>query len=100
MKENIDYELIPGKDEAWAIRLLTGDFIETEYQYNALVVSEDGENLTFSVDILKSPIDKVDEDDSFQSVTGDVLLQIIESALERDNERNAGTTDIEEYPYE
>ena len=29
LSENTDFELIPGDDDAWAVRILKGEFIET-----------------------------------------------------------------------
>ena len=37
-QENVDYVLTPLKDneDAWGVRFLTGDYIETVVQYNAI----------------------------------------------------------------
>lgn len=79
MKENIDYELIPHDNDMWAIRMLKGDYVETEYQYNVIRVRED-DMLSYSVDILKSPMsDLTDKDSDFQVMTGHVLLDILEN---------------------
>ena len=46
LKENVDYELIPSddpEDDAWSVRILKGDFVETVFQYGAIKLN--GEDL-------------------------------------------------------
>jgi len=50
MKENEDYELVPSEvGEHWDIRILTGEFIETVFNFGAIKVSDDGESLNYSL---------------------------------------------------
>lgn len=80
MIENIDYELTPGENEVWNVRMLKGDFIETVFTFGALKILE--EELHFSYDLEYSPIDDLNEDNpELQIVVKDVLMSVLESAL-------------------
>lgn len=92
MSEGIDYELVPANadnEQAWDIRILTGDFVETVIRYGN--VSFDGAEkcLKFNFKIISSP----DPDLS----TKDVPLQehaadILEDVLERSYANGSLTT--------
>jgi hypothetical protein len=80
--ENKDYEFIPGNNDDWQIRFLTGDFIESVIQYGTIRM-EDGEQMTFDFHVETSP-DKTlnSENEELQKHAGDVLISIIEDAIE------------------
>lgn len=86
MKENEDYELIPGKGENWDVRILTGNYVETVLNFSKLQVSEDGEHLNFSFDVVTSPDASLDPqtDIDLQNIAGMVLSDILENAVVRD----------------
>lgn len=84
LKENEDYELIPGTGENWDVRLLTGPFTETVISFSELRVSEDAEHLNFSFDLVSSPDPELTEDNvDLQLHVGDTLNSILESAAGR-----------------
>lgn len=84
MKQNTDYELIPGENDFWNIRIMTGDYIETVFNFGAIKVSDDGESLIFNADVISSPMEiNPDEDLGWHEVTGGILLDILEQNLER-----------------
>jgi hypothetical protein len=84
MKENEDYELIPGTGENWDVRLLEGPCPETVISFSKLRVSEDEEHLTFSFDIVSSPDpDLTEENVDLQLFVGEALASILETAVER-----------------
>lgn len=93
MKENVDYELIPSDNESWNVRIISGEFVETEYYYGPLTVAEDGEHLTYSAILVSSPHDNIsDENLDWHKVTGDILSDIMERAITSDELRADDTT--------
>ena len=84
LKENVDYELIPGSGENWDVRLLKGPFIETVISFNELRISEDEEYLRFDFSLVSSPdLELTEEDLDLQEHVGDVLGSILEHASAR-----------------
>lgn len=90
--ENEDYALVPCEDtpndQAWSVRVLKGDYTETVIRYGNLKfsgVDEDEPNLHFNFEIDSSPLaDLNEEDGELQKFAGDLLLSIIEDAIEQD----------------
>lgn len=81
LKENEDYELIPGQGENWDVRLLEGPFPETVVAFNQLKVSDDGEHLRFNFDLVSSPNDDLtEENEELQQYMADVLNAILANA--------------------
>lgn len=82
--ENVDYQLVPGNNENWDIRILKGYYTETVISFSKLRVTEDGEHLSFDFDIVSSPIENLDppSDLGLQKLAGMVLSSILESAAE------------------
>lgn len=83
MKENIDYELIPIEDaEHWNVRIKTGEFIETVFQFGALKVNDETDSMTFNFDIVYTPDDTLTtENIGLQNHVGVILSSILESAI-------------------
>ena len=85
MKENEDYELIPaeGMPDAWAVRILKGDYVESVIVYNSIAFNEVKDCLTFSFSVISSPDDEVSSDnEDVQSYAAKLLEHIIERGLE------------------
>lgn len=81
LKENVDYELIPGSGENWDVRLLKGPFPETVVSFGELRVSEDTEHLQFNFDLVSSPdLELTEEDLGLQQHMADVLSAILSNA--------------------
>ena len=85
MKENIDYELIPGEGENWDIRILTGEFVETVINYKQLQVADDGEHLTFNFNVVTSPDEDIDAETNvdLQNTAAMILSDILENSVTR-----------------
>lgn len=84
MKENEDYELIPGNGENWDVRILLGDFTETVVNFKELKVSEDAKHLTFNFEIVSTPDpDLTEESEELQQHVGSVLGDILENSVAR-----------------
>jgi hypothetical protein len=82
MQENVDYELVPIEDnDHWQIRIKTGDYIETMFQFGKLKVIDE-EYMHFSYELIYSPIDGLDEEDpGLQEVVKEILISVMESAI-------------------
>lgn len=89
LKENEDYELIPAPQDtqAWHVRFLTGDYIETVVQYGKISINgvdADDPLVTFTFDLISSPYpDLTEENEHFQKHVSDVLIAIIETGIEK-----------------
>jgi hypothetical protein len=89
--ENDHYELVPSKesDNAWNIRFLKGDYVESVVSIGTIKVGEeipggDDHQLTFDFNVSYSPDDTLTEDDEdFQEYVGKILLHIIEDSIKR-----------------
>lgn len=84
MIENKDYELIPGDGNYWNIRILTGDYIETEFRYNTISIKED-EKVHYETEVVKSTRGEdweADADIDWHFVTAEILTNIFEIAAE------------------
>lgn len=84
LSENVDYELIPDTSESketWHIRLMTGEFVETVFQFDKISVGRD--HLKFNFNLISTPDGDLNEDNaSLQQHVGMVLYSIIENSLE------------------
>ena len=49
-EDGVDYELVPGDNDAWAIRFKTGPYVETVFGFGQLRVSGEGEEPVMSFD--------------------------------------------------
>lgn len=86
MIQNEDYELIPHEKDQWAVRILTGEFVETEFIYDTVRI-EDGGSLYYSVIVLKTPrTDELTSSLEFQSLTGDIVIDFLSDMA--NNEEN------------
>ena len=90
LEENIDYEMIPGAGENWDIRILTGEFTETVINYKRLLVSNDGEHLTFNFEIVSSHDEGLDAETNLdlQNTAAMVLSNILENSVTRENNKS------------
>ena len=81
-----DYELIPHDEDeqAWAVRLLTGSYVETVIKFGAISFNRVEEGvMTFSFSIVSSPDPELTtEDVDFQDYVGDVLQAVIRDGME------------------
>ena len=85
MQENIDYELVPAEGaDHWNVRIKTGEFIETVFNFGALQVAEDGEHLNFNYEIVSSPIDDLEpENIDLQKCVSEILYNVLENSVAR-----------------
>ena len=81
-----DYELIPaeGDDQAWAVRILTGDYTETVLQFQAISFNRVEEGvMSFNFDVISSPDSELTvQDTELQEYAGNLLEAIIRDGME------------------
>ena len=86
--ENQDYELVPvelvNNNQAWDVKLLTGDFAEAVIRFGNVAVDGKADVMTFNFTIVEDPYGDLDADNNpdLQAEAGDVLLAIIEQSIE------------------
>jgi hypothetical protein len=85
-KENEHYEMIPGDrhDQAWHIRILHGDFVETVIEFGAISFNEDDEGvMKFNFKIISTPNSELTEDNvDLQEEASGILENVIKEAIE------------------
>jgi len=88
LKENEDYELVPGVDEHWHIRVKTGDFIESVISFGQIKVDEKADSLKFDFTLHYSPDDDLTvEDYNLQKYAGKILESVLMNNLEKMEEQ-------------
>jgi hypothetical protein len=93
MKENVDYQLIPAgdDDQAWLIRFLTGEFVETVIQFGNIEIDGKNDQLKFNFIIHNTANDELTVNNpELQKLAADVLYDIIEHSI------NDGSLQLEE----
>ena len=101
MVEGTDYELIPAdgteamNDQAWDVRLTSGQFVETVIRYGNIKFNAEDGCLNFSFVIQSTPgnIDETDVD--MQEHAGAILESILETAAQ-EGQLQLGDPDSEE----
>lgn len=86
-EENVEYELIPGDQDHWHIRIKDGEFIETVISFGKISIEEDSPIVSFDLTLHSSPDDELTSDNiDLQKYAGKVLESIIVNNL---NERES-----------
>ena len=76
-EENVEYELIPGDNDHWHVRVITGDFIECVISFGQIKLKDD-EFLSFDFTLHFSPDpDLTEEDYNLQKYAGKMLESLI-----------------------
>ena len=97
MKENVDYELVPFEESSdhWAVRILTGNFIETVIRFGAVAANEKAGHLSFNFSVLHNVESKnivTENNPDLQKIAGEILNDIIENGMKdgsiKFNEKN------------
>ena len=88
LTENVDYEFIPALNDpqAWNVRFLTGDFLETVVEYGRIRIdnTNDDPQITFDFKIKSTPYpDLVEGNEYLQDCVGEMLVSIIENGIEK-----------------
>jgi len=84
-EENVQYELIPGDNDHWHIRIKEGEFIESVISFGKVSMEEDSPILSFDLTLESSPDEELISDNiDLQKYAGKILESIIVNNL---NER-------------
>jgi len=86
LSENVDYELVPvdnvDNEQAWDVRILTGDFVETKLRFGNISFDGKRDCLTFNFTIVYSPDPELTvESVELQEYAGKILEDILEKAV-------------------
>ncbi len=102
-KEGVDYNyVIPeSEDTTVGIKILTGEFSDTIYQYGKVKLEEekDGDTyLKFIYNVIESPLNKeeLEKNSEFKNYIGDILVNIMSANLDKGLLDEAGTDYSEE----
>ena len=76
--ENKEYELIPGDDDHWHIRIKEGEFIESVVSFGSIKMSEVDDKLSFNFFLHSSPDPDLTVDNvELQRVMGKILESVL-----------------------
>ena len=81
-EENVQYELIPGDNDHWHIRIKEGEFIESVISFGKISMEEDSPILSFDLTLESSPDEELNSDNmDLQKYAGKILESIIVNNL-------------------
>ena len=84
LEENKDYELIPGDDDHWHIRIKTGEYIESVISFGSIKVNEESLEMNFDFTLHYSPDDDLSVDNvDLQKHAGKILESVLMNNLEK-----------------
>lgn len=77
-KQNIDYELVPGENNDWKVRILKGDFIETVFHYGKVNFTDDDSMIHFDYTVDYTPDPDVQSTNAeLQKVASNILHSLL-----------------------
>jgi len=85
MKEGIDYQIIPDRndEQSWNVRILKGIFTETVLKYGTVKFNEIPENMSFDFIIVYTPDTELKvSDEKLQEFAGYMLEKIMAQGIE------------------
>ena len=83
-KENKEFELIPGADDHWHIRIKEGEFIESVISFGNIAIDEQKDALNFDFTLHSSPDpDLTPENTDLQRFVGKILESIMVDNLNK-----------------
>jgi len=81
-EENVQYELIPGDNNHWHIRIKEGEFIESVISFGKISIEEDSPIISFDLTLEYSPDEELISDNiDLQKYAGKILESIIVNNL-------------------
>lgn len=84
LEENKDYELIPGDDEHWHIRIKEGEYIESVISFGSIKVNEESLEMNFDFTLHYSPDEDLSVDNvDLQKHAGKILESVLMNNLEK-----------------
>ena len=88
LRENTHYEIIPdkGDEQAWNVRILSGQFTETVLRYGVVKFNGKKKDMTFNFDIIYTPDTELKKEDvDLQVFAGTMLHEIMTRDLKENN---------------
>jgi hypothetical protein len=77
-KQNVDYELIPGENNHWKVRILKGDFIETVFHYGDVNFTDNDLMIKFEFTLDYSPDPELQSENAeLQKVASNILHSLL-----------------------
>jgi hypothetical protein len=102
-KEGVDFNyVIPeSEDTTIGIKILSGEYLDTVYQYGKVKFDEEKSGdiyLSFIYNIIETPMNKeeLEKSDEFKNHIGDILVSIISENMNKGMIDETGTDYIEE----
>jgi len=89
-EENVQYELIPGDNDHWHIRIKEGEFIESVFSFGEISIDNKSDMMKFNVTLHSSPDEELTTDNlHFQRYAGKILESVMFENLNgmKDNEQ-------------
>ena len=84
LEENKDYELIPGDDDHWHIRIKEGEYIESVISFGSIKVNEESLEMNFDFTLHYSPDEDLSVDNTdLQKYAGKILESVLMNNLEK-----------------
>jgi len=81
-EENVQYELTPGDDEHWHIRIKEGEFIESVISFGKITIEDDSPIINFDLTLEFSPDEDLTTNNTeLQRYAGKILESIIVNNL-------------------
>ena len=101
-EENEQYELIPGDEEHWHIRIKEGEFIESVISFGKIAINEKTDVMNFSITLHFTPDPELTVDNiELQKYAGKILESIMINNLnEMDNNVKHRTGSAKKYTYQ
>lgn len=87
-EENVQYELIPGDDDHWHIRIKEGEFIESIISFGKISIEENSPIVSFDLTLHYSPDEElITSNADLQKYAGKILESVIVNNLnEKENQ--------------
>ena len=77
-EENVQYELIPGDNDHWHIRIKEGEFIESVISFGKISIEEDSPIVSFDLTLQSSPDEELtSNNEDLQKYAGKILESVI-----------------------
>ena len=81
-EENVQYQLIPGDNDHWHIRIKEGEFIESVISFGKISLEEDSPIVSFDLTLHSSPDEDLKSDNiDLQKYAGKILESVIVNNL-------------------
>ena len=81
-EENVQYELIPGDNDHWHIRIKEGEFIESVISFGKISIEEDSPIVSFDLTLQSSPDEELtSNNEDLQKYAGKILESVIVNNL-------------------